>query len=103
MAQSRPCTAIMLDVSVGSFASVWRLAHHFRSTLINGHSQSPLACPFGANLGHPGLPWDRRCRPGLPYEARKRRSNFMGTVLLYEMDASNGYFLLVWPRTAEVT
>jgi hypothetical protein len=37
----------------------------------------------------------------IPDEARKRRSDFVRTVFLYEMDAPNSYFLLVWPGATE--
>src|SRR6267142_166782 len=38
-------------ISTLPIASFWLLADHFRSTLINGHSQSPSACLKGATTG----------------------------------------------------
>jgi hypothetical protein len=52
-------------------------------------------------LGHPGLSWDRGRRPCLTNDARKRQPDFMRTVFLHEMDAPNGYFLLVAPGATE--
>src|SRR5258708_39810995 len=44
--------AIRFDVSVGSIASFWSSADHFRFTPISRHSQYPSACLKGATNGH---------------------------------------------------
>ena len=46
---------------IGSIASFWAPASHFRSTPVNGHGQSGPAGPFRANNG----PWARLSWPGI--------------------------------------